>query len=224
MGHGAVGSGAGARHGLPGVAPRLSAAAGRAQGNRSRTGRAVWAEGFGASDDRPVPDCTTPVLVLNRCRLQVRQARRRGRLLACTAAVLASAAAGQAPVEPRPAQPLLPSAEQFGDEVLRLINQLRQPLGLPLLHPDPALARIAAARSQEMALAGRLSHTGFTAAFQASGRQACVENLAFGYRQPAALVAAWQASSSHQRNLVAPGLHQAGVVLQAGYATLFACR
>lgn len=166
-----------------------------------------------------MPDCATPIVVLNRRRRQATQARRRTLLPACAAALLASAAAGQTPVDPTP-----PPAERFGAEVLQLVNQLREPLGLPLLRPDPALARIAAGRSQEMALTGRLSHAGFSAAFDAAGRPACVENLAFGYRQPAALVAAWQASASHQRNLVAPGLQWAGVVLQAGYATFFACQ
>lgn len=147
---------------------------------------------------------------------------RRVLLGACAAARWASAAAGLPAVEPPPEPPA--SAEQFADEVLQRVNQLREPLGLSRLQAAPTLTQIAAARSQEMAQAGRLSHAGFSAAFEASGRPACVENLAFGYRQPAALVAAWQASASHQRNLVAPGLQQAGVVLQAGYATFFACR
>jgi uncharacterized protein YkwD len=113
--------------------------------------------------------------------------------------------------------------ERFAQEVLGLVNQLREAQGLALLLTDPALTDIAAARSQDMASAGRLSHAGFAPAFAASGRQTCVENLAFGHRQPFALVAAWQASASHQRNLVAPALRYAGVVLHEGYTTFFAC-
>lgn len=116
------------------------------------------------------------------------------------------------------------AADDFQREVLVLVNLQREAAGLAPWRPDAALARIAAERSLELAQAGTLSHGGFEAAFARSGRPACVENLALGLRQPATLVAAWQASPAHRRNLVAPGLSDAGVALVAGYATLLACR
>ena len=115
-------------------------------------------------------------------------------------------------------------AETFGREVLAQVNLQRQAQGLLPWRPDAALARIAAERGAEMAQAGALSHAGFQAGFDRSGRPACVENLARGLRQPAALVAAWMASPAHRLNLLAADMTDAGVALVAGYAALLACR
>ncbi len=111
----------------------------------------------------------------------------------------------------------------FAQQVLGLINAQRTALGLAAWQLDPALTAIANDHSRALAAQGRLSHDGFAQRFARADRGACVENLAAGQLRPEALVAAWRASPTHLRNLLAPAMHHAGVGQFNGYVALFAC-
>ena len=111
----------------------------------------------------------------------------------------------------------------FAQQMLAFINAQRTPLGLPAWQPDPALTAIASEHSRALAAQGRLSHDGFAQRFARADRGTCVENLAAGLQRPEALVAAWRASPAHQRNLVSPAVHHAGIGQFKGYVVIFAC-
>lgn len=115
------------------------------------------------------------------------------------------------------------TSPDFALQVLALINAQRTPLGLPAWQVDPALTAIAKDHSRALAAQGQLSHDGFAQRFARADRDICVENLAAGMLRPEALVAAWRASPAHQRNLVAPKVHYAGVGQSNGYVALLAC-
>lgn len=138
-------------------------------------------------------------------------------LLAALSVLSPPAAAQAGNAVPAPPDP------DFARQVLALINAQRTPLGLPEWQVDPALTAIASAHSRAMAAQCRLSHDGFAQRFARADRSSCVENLAAGLLRPAALVAAWRASPTHQRNLVAPATHYAGIGQFNDYVALFAC-
>ena len=115
------------------------------------------------------------------------------------------------------------SATAADERLLSLVNDYRVDQGLaPLLH-DPALTLIARANSQRMADKQQLGHDDFEARYQQSGRRACVENLAAGYRQLEPLLAGWQDSPGHDRNLRDARVSHAGIGEVQGYVTLMAC-
>lgn len=108
--------------------------------------------------------------------------------------------------------------------VLAEVNLYRSSRGLAPLIADARLQAIAQAHSQAMAQQGRLSHGGFQQRFDRSGARLCVENLAAGTLQPARVVAAWQRSPEHHRNLLEPRVQAAGVAATGSVVSLLACR
>jgi uncharacterized protein YkwD len=108
--------------------------------------------------------------------------------------------------------------------VLAEVNRYRGGQGLAPLVADVRLQAIAQAHSQAMAQQGRLSHGGFQQRFDRSGARLCVENLAAGTFQPARVVAAWQRSPEHHRNLLDPRVQVAGVAATGSVVSLLACR
>ena len=144
------------------------------------------------------------------------------RMMLLSAALAGPAAPSHAATYAEPL-PGSPSAPDFAQQVLALINAYRSTLGLWPVQTDPALLLIAEASSREQAAAGWLSHSGFSQRFAQAGRGTCVENLAAGRLQPPALVAAWQASPAHRHSLVAPAIRYAGLSNVNGYITFFAC-
>lgn len=75
-----------------------------------------------------------------------------------------------------------------------LQNQLRSAVGAPALAWDDSLASIAQSRCQ--AIAVDFSH---------NGAQTTGENIAVGYADAAAVIAAWQGSSGHYQNMISTG-------------------
>ena len=124
-----------------------------------------------------------------------------------------------------------PAGGSLARQVLDAVNQLRSSRGLSRLDDDAALQAIACSHSRALAASGSLSHEGFDARFDHSGRERCVENLAAGYRDAASLLRAWQASPPHAHNLAVPGVSRAGVAVstgqrgatRGGVVVLFAC-
>ena len=116
---------------------------------------------------------------------------------------------------------LLPGEEE---RLLTLVNDYRVGLGLSPLQDDPALAAIARAHSSQMAARGQISHEGFERRHRQAGGQVCLENLAAGYRRVDPLLASWQLSPGHDRNLRDPRVSHAGIGQVDGFITLMACR
>lgn len=149
--------------------------------------------------------------------------RSRSRYANCAVTLLTALGAFNAPAVAQGDAVRMALGADFARQVLALINAQRTPLGLPAWQHDPALAAIASEHSRALAAQGRLSHDGFAQRFARADRGTCVENLAAGLRRPEALVAAWQTSPAHQRNLVAPAVHHAGIGLFNGFVVIFAC-
>ena len=108
--------------------------------------------------------------------------------------------------------------------VLAEVNRYRAGRGLAPLAADARLQAIAGAHALAMSQQGRLSHGGFQQRFDRSGARLCVENLAAGTLQPARVVAAWQQSPEHHRNLLEPRVQVVGVATHGTVVSLLACR
>jgi uncharacterized protein YkwD len=156
-------------------------------------------------------------------------------LSALAAAVLAGCGGGDEPA-PGPGTPrgfCAPTAgwpaawAAFEDEVLARVNAARAagatcgadayPPAAPLRH-DPALRCAARLHSKDMHDRDFFAHDspdGTTpwARMEAAGYawSRAGENIAWGYRTPAAVVAGWLASPGHCRNILAAGFRDLGV-------------
>ena len=75
-----------------------------------------------------------------------------------------------------------------------LQNQLRSAVGAPALAWDDSLASIAQSRCEDIAVD-----------FSHNGAQTRGENIAVGYADAAAVIAAWQGSSGHYQNMISTG-------------------
>ena len=113
-------------------------------------------------------------------------------------------------------------------EVLRLVNEARavsRPCGAttyPAVGPlraEPRLTLASRAHAQDMGEQRYFSHTSLDGrspwdrARAAGYTSASGENIAAGYRTPAAVVQGWIASEGHCRNLMAAGARDLGVGL-----------
>jgi uncharacterized protein YkwD len=137
-----------------------------------------------------------------------------------SAPVVALAAPTQVVEPPAPAVVASGNAS-FVDRVLQLINAARQQEGLVSLSPAAALMEAAQQQAQDMAEAGRLSHTGPNGStvegrVQAAGYGSWTELgevCAAGDASPEAVVADWLASPEHRARLLDPAFTEVG----AGY-------
>ena len=116
----------------------------------------------------------------------------------------------------------------YETEVIRLVNEIRAQYGLNGLTENWELSRVARYKSQDMHDRRYFSHTSPTygspydmmTAFGLSWRSAG-ENIAYGYRTPAAVVNAWMNSSGHRANILSAKYTQIGVgyVQSGNYCT-----
>lgn len=116
----------------------------------------------------------------------------------------------------------------YEEEVIRLVNEIRQQNGLRPLTANWELSRVARYKSQDMKDKGYFSHTSPTygspfqmiRAFGLSFRTAG-ENIARGYSTPQAVVNGWMNSSGHRANILNASYTQIGVgyVSQGNYWT-----
>ena len=110
------------------------------------------------------------------------------------------------------------SALAYEREVIRLINELRRERGLRELTYNWELCRVARYKSQDMKDRGYFSHTSPTygspfemiKSFGISYRSAG-ENIARGYKTPAAVVEGWMNSSGHRANILNSSFTEIGV-------------
>ena len=106
----------------------------------------------------------------------------------------------------------------FESEVIRLVNEIRVENGLKPLTANWELSRIARYKSEDMYTNRYFSHTSPTygtpfqmiKAFGLTYRSAG-ENIAYGYKTPAAVVEGWMNSSGHRANILNPSYTQIGV-------------
>lgn len=123
-----------------------------------------------------------------------------------------TAAPSAGPASSAPAGPPAASrsrVEQFEDEVLALVNRERQRDGCTvMLRTDDRLHTAARGHSVDMAAHNTMSHTGsdgsspWQRAERAGYRSAMAENVAYGYRSPASVMAGWMESDGHKRNIL----------------------
>lgn len=114
-------------------------------------------------------------------------------------------------------------AREEAAKIIDLTNALRQKLGVNLLKENDLLDRAAYAKTEDMLikqyfahmspekknLASWLGQTGYQYAFAG-------ENLAMGFDQADAVVAAWEKSPTHYSNLIDRDFTEIGVSLQSG--------
>lgn len=97
--------------------------------------------------------------------------------------------------------------------VLCLINVERSSRGLPRLHDSSRLDRSAQGWTNAMVRVRYFTHgADFAARISAVGFPWAIagENIAAGYRTPAAVVRAWMASAGHCRNILSPSFLDVG--------------
>jgi len=106
------------------------------------------------------------------------------------------------------------------NEVIRLVNVERARAGLQALSTNWQLCRVARYKSADMANRGYFSHTSptygspfqmmenFGLRFTAAG-----ENIAYGQRTPAQVMADWMNSPGHRNNIMSRSYSQIGVGL-----------
>ena len=106
----------------------------------------------------------------------------------------------------------------YEQEVVRLVNAQRAQNGLKPLAENWELSRVARYKSADMAGKRYFSHESptygspyqmmrsFGISFRSAG-----ENIAYGQRTPAAVVAAWMNSSGHRANILNSSYTQSGV-------------
>ena len=109
----------------------------------------------------------------------------------------------------------------YEEEVIRLVNEIREKNGLKPLTKNWELCRVARYKSQDMVENRYFSHTSptygspfqmmkdFGLAYRTAG-----ENIAYGQRTPQEVMNAWMNSSGHRANILNPSFTQIGV----GYA------
>jgi uncharacterized YkwD family protein/spore coat assembly protein SafA len=110
------------------------------------------------------------------------------------------------------------SVRAYEQEVIRLVNVERAKAGLKALTEDWELSRVARYKSQDMHDLRYFSHTSPTygspfemmKAFGIRYRTAG-ENIAMGYRTPAAVVDAWMNSPGHRANILNASYTRIGV-------------
>lgn len=115
--------------------------------------------------------------------------------------------------------PLLDSAiTSYEQQVIDLVNDIREQYGLNRLKANWELSRVARYKSQDMHDKNYFSHTSPTYGspfemikdFGISYRTAG-ENIAQGYRTPQAVVDGWMNSSGHRANILNASFTQIGV-------------
>ena len=130
----------------------------------------------------------------------------------------------EAPEPARPVQPETPSADVDASihaserEVVRLVNAERAKYGLAALAEDESLSALARRKSQDMRDNGYFDHNSPTygSPFQMMksfgfSYRAAGENIAMGYRTPAAVVDAWMNSPGHRANILNASYTRIGV-------------
>ncbi|MEM6462339.1 MAG: CAP domain-containing protein [Pseudomonadota bacterium] len=104
-------------------------------------------------------------------------------------------------------------------QALNVVNAFRSKNGRRPLKADPVLARAALDHSKAMAENGKLNHNRFRARLRSFGISgAAAENVAGGQPNLASVVAAWEKSRGHRRNMLG-NYNRAGVAVARNSAS-----
>jgi uncharacterized protein YkwD len=117
--------------------------------------------------------------------------------------------------------PAVTSGETLETQMLTQVNAVRTENGLSRLRLDPRLASAARMQAEDMAEHGFLGHQGSNGSTLGERTRdagyrfrSVAENLAAGSLAPKLVVADWERSPGHRRNLINPEFDDAGI----GYA------
>lgn len=118
---------------------------------------------------------------------------------------------------------LPPRADALRDAVLAQVNAERAGQGLRPLTAAPALTNAAQAHACDSATRNRMGHQGSDGSTLATRVKRegyrfreVAENVAQGYPDPASVMQGWMASTGHRRNILSPGLRNAGLGVAIG--------
>lgn len=110
------------------------------------------------------------------------------------------------------------ASSSYVTEVIRLVNVERAKEGLSALTENTALSQVAQLKSQDMCDNKYFSHTSPTygSPFDMMKKYGITyktagENIAMGYKTPAAVVEGWMNSSGHRANILSSSFTQIGV-------------
>lgn len=113
--------------------------------------------------------------------------------------------------------------QNYYQEVLRLVNEIRAEVGVAPLTLDMTLCKAASMRALEMDYNNIMSHTRPDGSdwwtvleFYEAPYGTCGENVAAGYRSPATVVEGWKNSPGHYQNMITETFTKLGV----GYSSV----
>ena len=136
----------------------------------------------------------------------MRSSFRRLAMLALVPAALFGVVAMASPTQA--ATPTIAQLATLQNDIVRYTNAQRAAHGCGAVRVDAKLAYAARVQSGYMARTGRFSHTGaggstFVARITKAGYSGALsENIAWGYRSGAQVVAAWMKSPGHRANIL----------------------
>ncbi len=104
----------------------------------------------------------------------------------------------------------------YAEEMLILVNREREAEGLDPLYTTSSLQQAATTRAEEIAVTFDHTRPDGTECFSALDECGIYyyyagENIARGYRTPAAVVDAWMSSEGHRANLMSPNYEYVGI-------------
>jgi uncharacterized protein YkwD len=105
--------------------------------------------------------------------------------------------------------PLQAQAASHAEQVLALVNVERKKAGLKPLALSQRCQSQADKRAKEISRRGRFNHKGAFNGLRGYGWMG--ENIAKGYRSPAAVVRGWMHSKGHRANILSPRFTHLGV-------------
>jgi uncharacterized protein YkwD len=133
-----------------------------------------------------------------------------------TPAALNTAAAEVSPATEEAQKAEVDPIAQFKAEVIRLVNLEREKAGVAPLKELDTLFPMADVRAQESAASFSHTRPNNTRCFTIFGENnlkyaAAGENLAYGFKTPESVVAAWMKSEGHRRNIMDPDFKYIGI-------------
>ena len=105
--------------------------------------------------------------------------------------------------------PVHAQAASHAEQVLALVNAERKTVGLKPLPLSQRCQAQADKRAKEICQRGRFNHKGAFNGLRGYGWMG--ENIAKGYRSPAAVVRGWMHSKGHRANILSPRFTHLGV-------------
>ena len=111
--------------------------------------------------------------------------------------------------------PVQAQAASHAEQVLALVNAERKKVGLKPLALSQRCQAQADKRAKEICQRGRFNHKGAFNGLRGYGWMG--ENIAKGYRSPAAVVRGWMHSKGHRANILSPKFTHLGVGVCRGY-------